>query len=119
VPGSETVVVKGETNPNPVQYVVTRQTTVVDETGTPVALERIPAGSPLSIQYTTGSDNHMVASHIVVQSPVAIQKTTTTTTTTRPLTHHEKHELKEAEKKRLERQKDAIENAEDKLDDDH
>jgi hypothetical protein len=50
---------------------------------------------------------------------VAIQKTTTTTTTTRPLTHHEKHELKEAEKKRLERQKDAIENAEDKLDDDH
>ena len=118
VPGSETVLVRGETNPNPVQYVVTKQTTVVDESGTPVALERIPAGSPLSIQYT-GTENHLVASRIVVQAPVTIEKTTTTTTTTRPLSHDEKHELKEAEKKRLERQKDAIENAEDKLDDDH
>jgi len=118
VPGSETVVVRGETNPNPVQYVVTKQTTVVDESGTPVALERIPAGSPLSIQYTE-TENHLVASRIVVQAPVTIEKTTTTTTTTRPLSHDEKHELKEAEKKRLERQKDAIEDAEDKLDDDH
>ncbi|MGH8092926.1 MAG: hypothetical protein ACREIF_05580 [Chthoniobacterales bacterium] len=125
VPGSETVVVRSETNPNPVEYVVTKETTVVDGTGVPVALGRIPAGTPLSIQYT-GSEDHLVASRIVVQRPVTTQETTTTTTTTRPLTHDEKHELKEAEERRrhdmkeqLERKKKAIEKAQDKLDDDH
>jgi len=41
VPGSETVAVRSETNSAPLRYVVTKQTTVVDETGAPVALERI------------------------------------------------------------------------------
>jgi hypothetical protein len=125
VPGSETIVVRSETNPNPVQYTVTRETTVVDGTGAPVALTQITAGSPLSIQFT-GSENHLVASRIVVQRPVTTQETTTTTTTTRPLTHDEKHELKEAEehrrhekKEKLEHEKEAIEKAQDKLDDDH
>jgi hypothetical protein len=130
VPGSETVVVRSETNPAPLRYVVTKQTTVVDETGAPVALERIPAGSPLSIQYT-GTGDRLVASRIVIQKPAAVnapvttapvanQDTTTTTTTTRPLTHHEKHELKEAEehrrhqtKEQLEHQKEAVEKATD------
>jgi hypothetical protein len=130
VPGSETVVVRSETNSAPVRYVVTKQTTVVDETGAPVVLERIPAGSPLSIQYT-GTGERLVASRIVVQkaaavnapvttAPVATQDTTTTMTTTRPLTHHERHELKEAEehrphqmKEQLEHQKEAVEKATD------
>jgi len=125
VPGSETVVVRSETNPNPVQYTVTRETTVVDGTGAPVALAQIPAGSPLSIQFT-GGENHFVASRIVVQRPVTTQETTTTTTTTRALTHDEKHALKEAEehrrhemKEKREHEKEAIEKAQDKLDDDH
>jgi len=145
VPGSETVVVRGETNAAPLRYVVTKQTTIVDEAGAPVALERIAPGSPLSVQYT-GTGDRLVASRIIVQkpvaattttttgattteavrtAPVAAQETTTTTTTSRPLTHHEKHELKEAEehrkhqlKEQLEHEKDAIDKAKDKIDDD-
>src|SRR5690348_8400120 len=33
VPGSKTVVVRTETNPNPLRYTVTKQTTIVDESG--------------------------------------------------------------------------------------
>jgi thiol:disulfide interchange protein len=136
VPASETVMVRSETNPAPLRYVVTKQTTVVDETGAPVAIQRISAGSPISIEYT-GSGDRLVASRIVVQkavaanapvttAPVTTQETTTATTATRPLTHHEKHELKEAEehrrhetKEQLEHEKKAVEKTQDKLDDEH
>jgi hypothetical protein len=130
VPGSQTVVVRSERDPAPLRYVVTKQTTVVDEAGAPIAVERIPAGSPLSVEYI-GTGDRLQASRIVVHKTVAAtapvsQETTTTTTTSRPLTHHEKHELKEAEehrrhemKEQLEHEKDAIDKAKDKLDDDH
>src|SRR6202008_2474582 len=52
VPGSETMVIRGESGSNPLRYSVTKQTTIVDETGAPVAIDRISPGSPLSIQYT-------------------------------------------------------------------
>jgi len=52
------------------------------------------------------------------------QQTNTSTTTTRPLTHEEKHALKEerehpgrAAKEEMEHQKRALEKAKDKLDD--
>jgi hypothetical protein len=136
VPGSETVVMRSETNPAPSRYVVTKQTTIVDESGAPVAIERISAGSPLAVEYT-GTGERLIASRIVVQrsaavaapvttAPVTTQDTATTTTTTRPLTHDEKHELKEqrehrkeALKEEIEKKKDALEEAKDKLDDDH
>jgi len=142
VPGSQTVVVRSQTNPAPLRYVVTKQTTVVDEAGAPIALERITPGSPLSVEYV-GTGERLQASRIVVHrstaatapvttttapvttAPVTTQEATTTTTTTRPLTHHEKHELKEAEehrrhemKEELHRKKEAIEKAEDDIDDD-
>jgi thiol:disulfide interchange protein len=136
VPGSETVVMRTETNPAPSRYVVTKQTKIVDESGAPVAIERISAGSPLAVEYT-GTGERLIASRIVVQraaavtapvttAPVTTQDTATTTTTTRPLTHDEKHELKEqrehrkeALKEEIEKKKDALEEAKDKLDDDH
>ena len=141
VPGSETLVVRSETNPAPSRYVVTKQTTIVDESGAPVAIERISAGSPLAVEYT-GTGERLIASRIVVQRPAAVaapvttapvttapvttQDTATTTTTTRRLTHDEKHELKEqrehrkeALKEEIEKKKDALEEAKDKLDDDH
>jgi hypothetical protein len=136
VPNSETVVVRTDANPAPLRYSVTKQTTVVDESGAPVAIERISPGSQLSVEYT-GSGERLVASRIVVQRPttttapvtsapaVTEQQTTTTATTTRPLTHDEKHAIKEerehhkkAEKEEIERQKEALEKAKDKLDDD-
>ena len=141
VPGSQTVVLRSQTNPAPLRYVVTKQTTVVDEAGAPIALERITPGSPLSVEYV-GTGERLQASRIVVHrsttatapvttttapvttAPVTTQEATTTTTTTRPLTHHEKeaikdakHERKEQLEKQIEREKDALDEAKDKLDD--
>jgi len=136
VPGSETMVVRSESGSNPLRYSVTKQTTIVDEAGAPVAIDRISPGSPLSIQYT-GSGDRLVASRVVVQRAATAttavtsvpgatgQQTNTTTTTTRPLTHEEKHALKEerehqkkAAKEEIERREEALEKAKDKLDDD-
>lgn len=136
VPGSETMVVRSETGTtSPLRYSVTKQTTIVDETGAPVAIDRISPGSQLSIQYT-GSGDRLVASRVVVRRAAAAttavttvpagtgQQTNTTTTTTRALTHEEKHALKEerehqkkAAKEEIEHQKDALDKAKDKLDD--
>jgi hypothetical protein len=134
IPGSETMVVKSETGTSPLRYSVTKQTTIVDQTGAPIAIDRISPGSQLSIQYT-GSGDRLVASRVVVRPataattavtsvPVTGQETNTTTTTTRPMTHDEKHALKEqrehqkkAAKEEIERQKDALDKAKDKLDD--
>ena len=131
VPGSQTMVVRSEAGTSPLRYSVTKQTTIVDETGAPVAIDRISPGSQLSIQYT-GSGDQLVASRVVVRPattavtsvPVTGQQTNTTTTTTRPLTHEEKHALKEqrehpgrAAKEEMEHQKHALEKAKDKLDD--
>ena len=137
VPGSETMVVRSEAGTSPLRYSVTKQTTIVDETGAPVAIDRISPGSQLSVQYT-GSGDRLVASRVVVRRAAAAttavtsvpagtgQQTNTTTTTTRALTHEEKHALKEerehqkkAAKEEIERQKDALDKAKDKLDDDH
>ena len=137
VPGSETMVVRSETGTtSPLRYSVTKQTTIVDETGAPVAIDRISPGSQLSIQYT-GSGDRLVASRVVVRRAATAttavtsvpagtgQQTNTTTTTTRALTHEEKHALKEerehqkkAAKEEIEHQKDALDKAKDKLDDD-
>lgn len=135
VPGSETMVVRTETSSAPLRYVVSKQTTIVDGSGAPVAIERISPGSPLSIQYT-GTGEQLVASRIVVQKPAAVTTepvTTapvatqqTTTSTTRALTHDEKHALKEqrehhkkAMKEEIEKEKDALDKAKDKIDDDN
>ena len=123
VPGSETMVVRSESGSNPLRYSVTKQTTIVDESGAPVSIERISPGSPLSIQYT-GTRDRLVASRIIVQRPSAVSEQQTTTSTTRELTHDEKHALKEqrehqkkAEKKAIEKEKDALEKEKDKVDD--
>jgi len=106
VPDSETVVVSSDANPTPARYVVTKQTTIVDESGTPVLINQIAPGSPLAVEYTTAGDR-LVASRIVVQhapiaasAPGVVERNTTTTTTTRPLTHHERHVLKKENEER-------------------
>jgi hypothetical protein len=137
VPNAETVVMRADANSAPLRYGVTKQTTIVDESGAPVAIERISPGSQLSIEYT-GSGERLVASRIVVQRPATVtapvtsvpaaieQQTSTAKTVTRPLTHDEKHAIKEererrekAEKEEIEHQKEALEKAKDKLDDNH
>jgi hypothetical protein len=140
VPGSQTMVVRTEANPAPLRYTITKQTTIVDESGAPVPIERISPGSQLSIQYA-GTGDQLVASRVIVQRPAtvtapvttapvtaapAVTEQQTTTSTTRELTHDEKHALKEerehrkkAVKEQLEHEKDAIEKAKDKVDEDH
>lgn len=127
VPASETIVVRTETNPAPLRYVVTKQTTIVDEGGVPIAIEKISPGSPLSVQYT-GTGDRLVASRIVVhKAPAATERNiTTTTTTTRPLTRDEKEAVKEEVEKRKEevekakeKEKERLEELKDKLDDDN
>jgi len=110
---------------------MTKETTVVDESGAPMAINQITLGRPLSVQYTTNGDR-LVASRVVVQrTPIAAtgagvseQRTTTTTTETRPLTHDEREALKDREEHRKERlkeetekRKESLEKAKDALDD--
>lgn len=126
VPASETIVVRTEKNPAPLRYVVTKQTIVVDEAGVPVAIEKISAGNPLSVQYT-GTGDRLVAARIVVhKTPGATERnTTTTTTTTRALTRDEKEAVKEEVEKRKEhvekakeKEKERLDELKDKVDDD-
>ena len=77
VPGSETMVVRTEANPTPLRYTVTKQTTIVDESGAPVAIERISPGNQLSVQYT-GTADQLVASRIIVQRPATVSAPVTT-----------------------------------------
>ncbi len=131
-PNSETVVIRSETNPAPLRYVVTKQTTFVDEAGAAVAVDKISAGSQMSVQYT-GTGDRLVASRIVVRNPPVTtvpvttapvttvpvaterQSATTTTTTTRSLTDDERDAAKDRREDRKERQEDAIDKQKDRL----
>jgi hypothetical protein len=141
VPNSETVVIRTETSTTPLRYTVTKQTTVVDETGAPVAIERITPGSQLAVDYS-GTGERLVASRIVVHKPATVtapvttapvttapvttapvttapavtqQQSTTTTTTTAPLTRDEKRAVKEARKEHKEAVKEDLERKKDAL----
>lgn len=125
VPGSQTVVVRTEAAA-PLRYALTKQTTIVDESGTPVVIERISPGSPLLIEYT-GAGPNLIASRIIVQKPAVVTapvttvpvvtEQQTTTTTTRTLTEDEKEALKERKEEEIERRKEALEKAKDRLED--
>jgi hypothetical protein len=141
VPNSETVVIRTETSTTPLRYTVTKQTTIVDETGAPVAIERITPGSQLAVDYS-GAGERLVASRIVVHKPTTVtapvttapvttapvttapvttapavtqQQSTTTTTTTAPLTRDEKRAVKEARKEHKEAVKEDLERKKDAL----
>lgn len=64
IPG-ETVVMQSETSPAPIRYLVTRETTFVDESGAPVAVERVSRGMPVTVQYVREGDQ-VLASRIIV-----------------------------------------------------
>jgi hypothetical protein len=98
-PDSE-LVIRTETAPQPIRYFVTRETRFVDETGTPIAVEKIVKGVPVDVEYMP-EGNRMIVSRVVVHKAPVVEKRRTTTTTTRKLTHEEKEAL-EKEKERLE-----------------
>jgi hypothetical protein len=126
-PGSQTLIMRSESSPDPLRYVITRETNVVDETGAPVVMEKVTRGVPVNVEYIRTGDR-LVASRIVVHrtavapvAPVERTKTTTTTTTVtddRKLTHDEKErlekereareEIREADKERQEKVDEAV-----------
>jgi hypothetical protein len=80
-PGSR-MIIRGETA-EPLNYAVSSSTTYVDEAGTPIAVENISPGVPVTVHYVREGD-HMVASRVVVTraAPVVPATTTTRQTTT-------------------------------------
>jgi hypothetical protein len=76
--GQDTIVVRSETSTSPMRYSSTKSTTYVDEMGTPVSVETVKSGLPVTVYYTRDGDR-MVANKVVVRK-------TTTTTTGGPLT---------------------------------
>jgi len=79
--GQDTIVVRSETSSSPMRYSSTQSTTYVDETGTPVSVETVKSGLPVTVYYTRDG-NRLVADKVVVRK-------TTTTTTEAPI-HTEK-----------------------------
>ena len=86
------IVIKTETEPNPLSYTYTKTTTYVDETGAPVSMSIVKSGLPVTVYYTKDGDT-MVASKVIVRKAVEVvpstplvveEKKTTTTTTTSP-----------------------------------
>ena len=116
-PGTQTVYVRTEAAPEPIRYSVTKETTIVDQAGNPVAVETIRPGIPAEVHYVTTGDS-TVASRIVVHSaavpapapavPVATERKTTTTTT-RQMTEDEVEAQKERREEAAERAEEAAE----------
>jgi hypothetical protein len=82
-PGSPNIVLRTE-SAAPVTYSVSKTTTFVDENGSPVAVERIAPGAPVSVQYVQEGDR-MVANRVVVVRELPQRK----------LTHDEKEAIKD------------------------
>jgi hypothetical protein len=83
----DTVVLTTEGASAPVTYAYTKETTVVDETGSPVDISVIKSGVPVEVMYMKDADR-MVAKKIIVRkqvtTPAVVEEKETTTTTTSP-----------------------------------
>jgi len=85
----QTMVIKTETSSAPVRYTYTKSTSYVDENGTPVSMEIVKSGLPVTVYYIKDGDQ-LIASKVIVRKAVSVvpstpfieEKKTTTTTTT-------------------------------------
>jgi|ERR1035437_803225 hypothetical protein len=86
--GPETIVIKTVKSTTPVRYTYTKTTTYVDENGSPVSMEVVKSGVPVTVYYDKQGDK-MVASKVIVRKTKTVvpppsvteEKKTTTTTT--------------------------------------
>lgn len=85
--GPDTMVIRSETSSSPMNYTYTKSTTYVDDAGTPVSMETVKSGMPVTVYYTREGDR-MTATKVVVRktttttgSPMIERKQTRTTTT--------------------------------------
>lgn len=85
--GPDTIMVRSETSTDPVSYSYSKTTTYVDEAGSPVSMQTVKSGLPVTVYYVKVGDK-MVASKVIVRkaavkvTPTIEEKKTTTTTTT-------------------------------------
>ena len=85
----ETIVIRSQTQPEPIRYSYSKTTTYVDEAGAPVSIETVKSGLPVTVHYIKQGDR-LVANRVIVHrqvtttapAPAVIEKKTTTTTTT-------------------------------------
>lgn len=83
----DTIVIRSQTQPEPLRYSYSRTTTYVDEAGAPVSIETVKSGLPVTVHYSKQGDR-LVANRVIVRrqttttAPAVIEKKTTTTTTT-------------------------------------
>jgi hypothetical protein len=82
------ITIRSETSSEPVHYSYSKTTTYVDEAGSPVSLELVKSGLPVTVYYVKEGDR-MVASKVIVRktkikssAPAIEEKKTSTTTTT-------------------------------------
>lgn len=102
----QTIVLRSTSGP--LTYATSSSTVYVDETGAPVAVEKISTGVPVTVHYVQEGDR-MIANRVVVTRSATLQ--------TRPLTEDEREELKEQREEARERRKEAREEAKERLED--
>ncbi|MES2571669.1 MAG: hypothetical protein V4710_16655 [Verrucomicrobiota bacterium] len=87
--GTDSFVIKTESDPAPLRYSYSKSTTYVDETGVPVSIETVKSGLPVTVYYIKEGDR-LIANKVVVrkkstvtkESPAVIEEKKTKTTTT-------------------------------------
>lgn len=117
-PESE-LIIRTETQPDPIRYSVTRETRFVDEAGAPMAFEQIAPGVPVRVEYVQDGGS-IVVSRVVVQRAAPVIQKQTTTTTTRRLSDDEKDRIekaREAEKEFREKVREAAKERREELED--
>ncbi len=84
-PGSDYMMFRTETSPEPVRYYYSKSTTVVDPEGKTVELSALRPDMPVTYTYTKEGDR-MVITKVMLTKPISYyeKKETTTTTTTTP-----------------------------------
>ena len=83
-PGSDYITFRTESNPEPVRYYYTKQTTVVDPEGNAVEWSMLKPDMPVRYTYIKDGDR-MVVTKVTLEKPISYyKKETTTTTTTTP-----------------------------------
>ena len=88
----DTLVIRSESNPNPVVYTYTKKTHYINEKGEPVSMETVRSGLPVTVYYTSNG-NQMIAEKVLVhetktttsEKPMIEEKKTTTTTSQNPV----------------------------------
>jgi hypothetical protein len=79
-PSSSTIILKSETDPAPVTYTFTKETTFVDAQGKVVSYETI-RNSPVTVEYIKEGDRTIVRRVVATRPSVTTHKEETTTHT--------------------------------------